>query len=199
MAASRVSNQRGDRVKAPVEHVDAMRLPPRVAEISRGKIKWASVEVIDYDFLGYFLCIHLVIEHYLDQFLKIVHPNLDWEASRLTFAHKIGLLSKFKTEPKYDVVPAIKRLNALRNRMSHALDARITSEDLLPFVQYLEKIIENNAAVPKDPRKVLGTFAGLVCAYFGGYLSARVEVRSKRKKKKKKANAAHGSNPIAQR
>jgi hypothetical protein len=200
MAVSRVSNQRTERIRVPKQFTEQKGLPPRVAAISRGRIKWATVEGIDYNFLGYFLCIHLIVEHYLDQFLKIVHPDLDWDASRLTFAHKISLLSKFKSDPKYDVVPAIKHLNSLRNRMSHALDAKVNSEDLLPFVHCVQKIIGNKADVSKDPRRVLEAFAGLVCSflggYIGGYIAARVEVRSKNEKK---ANTAHGSSKIEKR
>lgn len=155
-------------------------LPPRVAEISQGEIKWARVEGIDYDFLGYFLCIHLTIEHYLDQFLKIVHPDLDWDASRQNFAQKIALLTKFKAGPRYDVVPAIKHLNSLRNRMSHALDAKITSVDLLPFVHCLQKMTKNKADVPNDPKEILETFTALVCAFFAGYISAHVQPRKKK-------------------
>ena len=156
-------------------------LPPRFAEIANGEIKWARVDGIDFDLLGYFLCIHLTIEHYLDQFLKIVHPDLDWDASRQTFGQKISLMTKFKTPPNYDVVPAIKHLNSLRNRISHTLEIEITPDSLLPLAQCLRKAFNDEREIPSEPKDLLERFTDLVCAFFAGYISAHLR-RSKTKK-----------------
>src|SRR5690606_38778928 len=133
--------------------------------------KWAGVIAIDYDLLGYFLCTHLIIEHYLDQFLKVVHPNLDWDASRQTFGQKISLLTKFQAPEEYDIVPAIKHLNSLRNRISHKLEIEITTESLLPLTQCLRKAYKDQNEIPSEPRDLLESFTSLVCAFFAGYIS----------------------------
>ena len=95
-------------------------LPPLVAEIVGDSVTWQRIENLDYEMLGYFLSCHLIIEHYLDEFLRICYPSLDWDAAHHTFGQKVALLSKLNIEPdKFNCIPAIKHLNSIRNKLGH--------------------------------------------------------------------------------
>lgn len=148
-------------------------LPPLVENIAEGKISWRRLEGIDYEVLGYFLSCHLIIEHYLDEYLKISYPTLEWEAARHTFGQKVSLLSRFKISDKYDCIPAIKHLNSLRNKLSHDIDFKIRIEDLLPLTQYLSKIYEQKQDIPSEPKAVLKQFTSMTCVLFAGYISGQ--------------------------
>jgi hypothetical protein len=157
-------------------------LPPRIAEITDDGATWQRLEGIDYEALGYFLSCHLIIEHYLDELLKICHPSLDWDAARLTFGKKAALLSNLKTCDQYDCIPAIKHMNSLRNKLSHDIEFKIKPEDLFPLNQYLAKVYskvsDDESELPAEPKDVLGWFTMITCVHFAGYISGRVHVRS---------------------
>lgn len=146
-------------------------LPPRIAEITDGSVVWQRLEGIDYEVLGYFLSCHLIIEHYLDEFLKIRHPMLDWDAARQTFGQKVALLSNFKVSEQYDCIPAIKHMNSLRNKLSHNIEFNIKTEDLLPLSQYLAKSTDNKSNPPSTPKEVLELFTTMTCVLFAGYIT----------------------------
>lgn len=147
-------------------------LPPRIAEITDGSVTWQRLEGINYEVLGYFLSCHLIIEHYLDEYLKICHPSLDWDAARQTFGQKVALLSNFKVSDKYDCLPAIKHMNVLRNKLSHDIEFKIGSEDLLPLKQYLAKVYEGDKTkLPIEPKEVLDQFTMMTCVLFAGSIS----------------------------
>ena len=148
------------------------RLPPLIAEITEGAVAWQRLESIDYEVLGYFLSCHLIIEHYLDEFLKICHPSLDWDAARQTFSQKIALLSNFKVSDKYDCVPAIKHMNSLRNKLSHNIEFKIRLEDLLPLNQYLTKVSSGKIEISTSPKEILTEFTSMTCVLFAGYITS---------------------------
>lgn len=114
-------------------------LPPLVGDIRDGKVIWQRLYNINYEFLGYFLSYHLIIEHYLDEYLKTRYLKLDWGASRQTFGQKVALLATDNYPEKYNSIPAIKHLNNLRNKLSHNIDFQIGGADLLPLSHYLKK------------------------------------------------------------
>lgn len=147
------------------------RLPPLVAGIESGSVTWQRIEAIDHELLGYFLSCHLIIEHYLDEYLKVRHPDLDWDAARHTFGQKISLLSRFKVSDKYDCVPAIKHLNSLRNKLSHDIEFKIAANDLLPLSQYLSKVYEDKLHVPNEPKAILEHFTNMSCVLFAASIS----------------------------
>jgi hypothetical protein len=150
-------------------------LPPLIAEISEGSVVWQRLEGIDYEVLGYFLSCHLIIEHYLDEFLKICHPSLDWDAARQTFGQKVALLSNFKVSDKYDCIPAIKHMNSIRNKLSHNIEFKIEQADLLPLNQYLAKVTDgkNENELPTSPKEILEQFTTMTCVLFAGYISSK--------------------------
>lgn len=149
-------------------------LPPKVADIANGSVSWQRLDGVDYDLLGYFLSCHLVVEHYLEEYLKIVYPELDWDAARHTFAQKLSLLSRFKVSDKYDCIPAIKHLNTVRNKLAHSVEFKIRTEDLQPLTHYLSKAYgDTGAPVPVDAKAVLSQFTSMVCVLFASIISYR--------------------------
>jgi hypothetical protein len=151
--------------------VEKTGLPPLLAEIVDGSVTWQKLEEIDYEFLGYFLSCHLIIEHYLDEFLRIVHPQLNWGAVRHSFSQKVALLSEFKINDKYDCIPAFKHMNSLRNKLSHDVQFKIRAEDLLPLTQYLSGAYQNSVDVPTEPKLILERFTSMSCVLFASYIS----------------------------
>lgn len=149
------------------------RLPPRIAEIKDGEVTWQRLEGINFEVLGYFLSCHLIIEHYLDEYLMICHPALDWVAARQTFGQKVALLSNFKVSDKHNCIPAIKHTNSLRNKLSHDIEFKIKAEDLLPLSQYLAKVYDGKGEVPTEPRDVLDQFTTMTCVLFAGFISSK--------------------------
>jgi hypothetical protein len=151
--------------------VEKVGLPPLLSEIVSGSVSWQKIEGVDYEFVGYFLSCHLIIEHYLDEYLRIIHPKLRWDAVRHTFSQKVALLSEFKIGDKYDCIPAFKHMNSLRNKLTHDIQFKIRSEDLLPLTQYLAGIYEDRTHIPTEPKAILESFTSMSCVLFASYIS----------------------------
>lgn len=150
-------------------------LPPLVGGIRDGNVTWQRLEHLDYELLGYFLSCHLIIEHYLDEYLKTCYPQLDWEASKQTFGQKVSLLARDNYPEKYNSIPAIKHLNSLRNKLSHNIDFKISAEDLLPLSQYLKKCCGPDLEQPAEPKEILALFTSMVCVWFASGISATAQ------------------------
>lgn len=146
-----------------------------VGQIQNGKVTWQRVESLNHEALGYFLSCHLIIEHYMDEYLKTQYLNLDWDAAKLTFGQKVQLLSKFKISDKYDCIPAIKHLNSIRNRLSHNIEERITVEALLPLTQYLNKVYEGQVEVAEEPTAILHHFTSMASVLFASIISRNAD------------------------
>lgn len=59
--------------------------------VEDGSVVWKRIAEIDHGLLGYFLTCHLVIEHYMDEYLKATMTQLTCcatFASHLTFQHR---------------------------------------------------------------------------------------------------------------
>ena len=149
-------------------------IPPILHDYRNGKITWQQLEGIDYDLLGYFLSCHLIVEHYLNGYLKTSFPELRWNNARLSFGQKISLVSKEKFPDRYNCVPAIKHLNSLRNKISHNIDYIISLKDLDPLIKYIEKSTDGKAEIPSETNKIIELFTTLVCAWFAGYIASQV-------------------------
>lgn len=116
--------------------LELRRLPPLVEGYADGKVKWQRFGEVDFDAMGYLLSCHLIVEHYLDHFLAtLTDAPLDWPAARLQFSQKVALISRLKFEAPYDLLPSIRHLNVLRNRLAHRVAVKIVVEDLEPLVK----------------------------------------------------------------
>lgn len=83
----------------------------------------------DHDLIGQVLKCHMIVENYINRHLEAVSPEHDWESAKLRFAQKISLLPS--TNPKVAwLLPGIKELNSVRNRLGHRDSAKIELADL---------------------------------------------------------------------
>lgn len=151
-------------------------LPPLIDGSDDGFVIWRNLEHIDYDTLGYFLSCHLIIEHYLDEYLKVNYTDLDWQSTRLTFNNKVTLISKLVINSS-DHIPAIKHLNGLRNKLSHDIRFDLKTADLIPLQKVLKEIGEAEAVIPTEPRQILEVFTRHVCSFLGGFVAGRTHYK----------------------
>jgi hypothetical protein len=145
-------------------------LPPLVEAIHDGKVTWKGISGVDFELLGYFLSCHLVIEHYMDEFLKAMYPKLGWDAAKPTFGQRVALLTNVGFPERFNSIPALKHMNSLRNKLSHRIDFEINAEALLPLAHYVQKACEGKIP-PSEPKELLDRFTTLCCATFGGAIS----------------------------
>jgi len=103
------------------------RMEERFSDIRK---KWDQ----DADTLGRILRAHLFVEHFLSQYISSKNPNLaNLERARLSFAQKIDLADHRESSVAY-LIPGLKQLNKIRNRVAHTLDASITLADRSSFL-----------------------------------------------------------------
>ncbi|MFR0676012.1 hypothetical protein ACLUUI_20305 [Enterobacterales bacterium AW_CKDN230030176-1A_HGKHYDSX7] len=162
--------------------VKARYLPPMFNGVKDGSVVWKRIADIDHELLGYFLTCHLLIEHYMDEYLKATLPQLDWEKPRLTFGQRINLLKweVLINDKKYDPIPAIKHMNTLRNKISHRLEIKLDMEALLPLLEYMQKVSHPNPyKLPIEPKELLEAFVGTCCATFASHLAFQYHRTSK--------------------
>jgi hypothetical protein len=118
-----------------------------------------NVEVI-----GRILRSHLFVEHYLGEYLAKANPRLGSLAeARATFSQKVTLLDA-NNKDIAAMLPGIKRLNAIRNRLAHNLGAHVTEDDAKVFLSCERFSALRTARSPhstpsSDPMEILEDFA----------------------------------------
>ncbi len=147
--------------------------PPLFAGYTPGKkyVDWKGLGILDVDLVGNLLFTHMVIEHYLDQYLLCRHgKGLNFESAKLTFGQKLSLLEGAQFPTANDFRPALKHLNSLRNSAAHQILAGPGEINVLPLVHFLDK----GAKGPHfgaSAVNVLNDFASRVCAYLAANIN----------------------------
>lgn len=114
--------------------------------------------------IGRILRSHLFVEHYMTEFLIDRNPELGSIAeARLTFVQKLALIGEGTTRMSY-LIPGIRRLNAIRNRLTHTLSADVSTDDTNVFLGIkMFKTMRDALAKPGkpsiDPIDILEEFA----------------------------------------
>jgi len=86
------------------------------------------------DLIGRVLRAHLVVEHFLTEFIHARNPDLpSLHAAGLTFNQKLKLLPDDAINIKM-LKPGIRKLNRIRNRIAHNLALELTDEDRSSFL-----------------------------------------------------------------
>ncbi|MGB8985654.1 MAG: hypothetical protein WCC37_03385, partial [Candidatus Sulfotelmatobacter sp.] len=132
------------------------------SEFQRIKDRWEQ----DTHKIGRILRAHLFVEYFLTEYLYAKNPNLGpSESARLTFSQKVALVDTSKCEIAY-LIPGIRHLNIIRNRLAHSLKAEVTRDDANVFKQsHLFTAIrsqlakEQNRRPSSEPIVVLEEFA----------------------------------------
>ena len=74
--------------------------------------------------VGVILRCHLIVEHFLDMYLAAANPGIqEWDSARLSFAQKLALADHPRSK-LHILMPGLRCLNTLRNRLAHRLDAQ---------------------------------------------------------------------------
>lgn len=118
------------------------------------------------DELGVILKCHLIIEHYLDEFIIVAYPTIgELDKIRMTFSQKLEMTNNKRTfvGMSYE---AIKSLNTLRNRFSHKLGYVITESDYAEIKKLMK--IWNNALGASTPEglQLIQKFTIWICGNF---------------------------------
>lgn len=162
------------------------RLPPRIGNVDeKNFLGVVPLKDIDFQFIGYLLACHLVIEHYLDEFLTSRAPELTWDGPRLTFSQKAALFPHAIFPNGVEVIAGIRHMNALRNKLAHRLETKPDEFDYLPFVRLLEKA--KFPEIPTKPLEILERFTEAIGMYFLGWLASDASRTTWRQEKQKGA------------
>jgi hypothetical protein len=105
------------------------------------------------ELLGRILRAHLVVEHYLTLWVQYHNPNLgSINEARLSFSNKISLVGEKDISIK-DLVPGLKRLNKVRNRIAHTLNVNILreDEDALKSSKFFKAMIDQDQGLYCSP------------------------------------------------
>ncbi|WP_152982533.1 hypothetical protein [Stenotrophomonas humi] len=118
------------------------------AQIDELNTKWNQNAAL----MGLILRSHLFVEYYLENYLLSRNPNIgSLENARLTFAQKAELMGVGDDRISY-LVPGIRRLNKIRNRLAHTLSASVTEDDRDTFLAIgLFRSLREALAAPKSP------------------------------------------------
>lgn len=116
------------------------------------------------DELGIVLKCHLILEYYMDMFLKTAYPTISqWDKTRFTFSQKLELLNSDKTTLQFHY-QAIKCLNTIRNKFSHKLSYSLVENDCLPIKSALEPwYTALQKPMPNDLPKLIEEFTVWIC------------------------------------
>jgi hypothetical protein len=132
------------------------------ADLEELNRRWAQ----DTGTIGRILRAHLFVEHFLTEYLQAKNPNLgSLDDARVTFAQKVALVDESRQEVAY-LLPGIRRLNAIRNRIAHSLRAEVTQDDadafsrIEPFTALRNALAKGSEhPVSSDPLDILEAFA----------------------------------------
>jgi len=116
----------------------------------------------DHVTLGRVLKCHLVVEHYMDQFLAHHLGAHDFQEARLSFHQKAALLPRRASAAAF-VRPGIFRLNKIRNGFGHRLDATLEMYDLGPILEVLR--IARKGIIFAEPVEAVEAFTTVACTW----------------------------------
>jgi hypothetical protein len=129
-------------------------------EISQKQDRWE----LDIEAIGRILRAHLYVEHYLEEYLIHTNPRLGTlKDARLTFAQKVALVDH--TDARVvSLLPGLKVLNKVRNRLAHDPQAIVTTEDVSaflqdPFFKALRSALAHPNPPSTEPIEILEEFA----------------------------------------
>lgn len=83
----------------------------------------------DSESIGRILRCHLGVEHFLTRVIEVMNPNLgSLTDARVSFSQKLDLVDP-KNPIVHALLPGLRRLNQVRNRMAHRLRGVVTDAD----------------------------------------------------------------------
>lgn len=80
---------------------------------------------------------HLLLEHYLNEYLRVIHPSIrNFDALKLSFKQKLNLL-ELPGEMIHYIGPVLDVINRLRNRLVHSLAIDLNDDEVEPIRKLL--------------------------------------------------------------
>jgi hypothetical protein len=147
-------------------------LPLVVGGVDGNSLKLEALEAVDFEFLGYLLSCHLVIEHYLDEFLMTMGTKLRWQTAKLSFSQKLALFPPNVFPDGLEVVAALRHLNVLRNKVAHNIRTKPSELNFGPFAEFLTLRYKGTRQAPTESIALLEEFTQLMCSGFIGWVAS---------------------------
>jgi len=114
--------------------------------------------------IGQLLKCHLLLEHYLDEYLKASNPGIDrWQESRLSFNQKLELA----VHPNSVLVywgDGIRVINRIRNRFAHNLNGTFEETELDPLKPFIMESIRGSKQPMPTGIDLIEKFTTFACA-----------------------------------
>ena len=100
--------------------------------------------------IGEVLHAHIVVEHFLDKYLRKAHPEIEFDKWQLSYERKVFLI------PKSDVqlnraVPGLRALGTIRNNLSHKLHFGVSKNDVQAMVNVAEYKAMRTSGATQSP------------------------------------------------
>lgn len=130
---------------------------------------------VDTQLIGSILFNHLLIEHYMNDYIKAFLPSeFNIDNARLTFAQKMMLLENDSLFTTNQMKEGVKAINAIRNGLAHTLNNPIELKHLETLVKVIKTATKSPTAplptINDTPEKIIQVFA----AVFTGSIVARM-------------------------
>lgn len=124
------------------------------------------------------LC-HLIIEHYMDKYLKVIFPNsfnLINNAPKFTFDQKLHMCVA-SNSPLMGFYKEIKELNAMRNKYVHNLNYNAPSDFILKLKKntLFKNFYPDNQSL--EDENILMIFTRFLCSVMYGYTQEEMRCR----------------------
>lgn len=133
--------------------------------------------------IGEVLHAHIVVEHFLDRYLRHAHPTVDFDDWRLTYDGKVRLIPKSDTRLKA-YVPGLKALGRIRNKLAHELHFNIAPIDVQPMVEVAEYKAERTSAMTQAPMNFATATPEVIALDFAKWAAGTLEMMSHPDKEK---------------
>lgn len=141
-------------------------LKPHWSEIEkdfeRHNARYLALSAANHDVIGRVLKAHLVVESFIDGFLRDFYTLPDVESVRLSFFQKASLLPASKSGASY-VKPGILQLNSVRNKYGHHLEFEIETYHLSAVYEVLRTARAGQQF--STHIEAIEAFAAVACAF----------------------------------
>lgn len=132
------------------------------ADFNRQNEQYLALAATEHDTIGRVLKAHLVIETFLDAYLKAHYSIENLDEVRLTFAQKAKILPKSKSSAAF-VRPGILQLNSTRNKFGHRLNHVIESNEISALYEVLRVARPSSSFATQVD--VIEAFTPVACAF----------------------------------
>lgn len=153
---------------SPIFKVLLQEIPRLVRQADEHQAEFERLWEQDYAIVGKVLRCHLLLEHYLDRYIRTANPAIvEWDSVRLTFYQKLVLAS----HPQSVLVivgPGIIAINRLRNRLVHNLSVSFDENELQEVRQFVAIKYHGLEQEPPTGIEMIEDFTATACTFLAG-------------------------------